>query len=130
MKSQAIIISAYIASLLIALTLLVLFTQIYPHTGGLRLEIYGQDIYRILSQRPYWDARDLAWEIKARTGAVLVRVNITAYDLITGRVVKTDHYAIEPANINLAEVYVKKYHYARTSRDAVLYTYVVEVGYR
>ncbi|MET1160148.1 MAG: hypothetical protein ABWW65_04225 [Thermoprotei archaeon] len=130
MKEQAVVISAYIAAVIIALTILVFMIQQYSSTGSYVLSSPEASIYSILTERIDWTARDLALEIQSRTGAVLVRVNISVYDLLGDRVVRTDYYAIEPLGVDLNELFIQNYTFARASRDAYLYTYYIVVGYR
>jgi len=130
MRSQAVLIAAYIAAVVIVLSTTILFLRIYSHTSSYRVEQYGQDIYAILASRASWTARDLAEEILAKMDAYYVKVNITVYDLLSGRVVGSDYFEVRAVGVDPARLDVRSYAYSRATRDAHLYMIYLEVGFK
>jgi len=130
LRSQAVMIASYLASMVIVLAVTILFLRIFSYTSSYSVEQHGQDIYDILSSKPIWSAEGLAREVLLKTDAYYVRVNITIYDLVNGSFVGRDFYEIKTVGISLSDLNVRTYMYSVATRDAYLYTYYLEVGYR
>ncbi len=130
MKAQGILISAFIAASLLSLAVIILYLGIYSYTSSYHLVAYKNTIYDILTSKAQWDAKSLAETIADKTGASYVRVNITIYDLLTGRVISRDYYEISEVGVSPGSMNIRTYSYSVSTRDAYLYTYTIVVGYR
>ncbi|MCD6300748.1 MAG: hypothetical protein J7L82_01600 [Staphylothermus sp.] len=129
MKSQGVLISAYIATAIIVLVVTVLFLRLYAYTSSYRVEEYGVNIFDIIRSRPKWTAESLAKEIILETNANYVKINIVVYDLLTEEDVDQDYYEIKTVGVDIEELILMKYNYTVTS-DAYIYAYYIEVGFR
>jgi D-alanyl-lipoteichoic acid acyltransferase DltB (MBOAT superfamily) len=130
MRAQIQVISASIAFTIIAIAVLVLFTQIYSHTGVSRSYEVVYDIPSILRQRPYWTAKDLAHTILNTTGAVYCYVSIKEVDLANNQVVSEDNYEISPLTIPEEQLYIRSFVYSKGTIMGTVLTYYVRVGYK
>ena len=130
MKSQAVLISAYIATAILVLVVTVLFLRLYAYTTSYRVEEYGVNIFDIIRSRPEWKAQALAEEILKDTNAYYVKVNITVYDLLSGKIITQDYYEARTIGINIQELNLRNYTYSMATSDAYIYVYRLEVGFR
>lgn len=130
MKAQIQVISASIAFTIIAIAILVLFTQIYSHTGVSRSYEVVYDIPAILRQRAYWTAKDLAHTIINTTGAVYCYVSIKEVDLANNQVVSEDNYEISPLTIPEEQLYIRSFVYSKGTIMGTVLTYYIRVGYK
>ncbi len=130
MKSQAVLISAYIATAILILIVTVLFLRIYAYTTSYRIEEYGVNIFDMIRTRPEWKARALAEEILKETNAYYVKVNITVYDLLSGNIISQDYYEIRTIGVDKQKLNLRNYTYSMATGDAYVYIYRLEVGFR
>jgi len=126
MKSQAIIISAFLSAVLITAAILVLFTYIYSYSSVVYIKTRNVDVYSIVYSRPIWDARELAIVIAEQLDASYVSVNITTVNIVDNTVVSTDYYILEP--VGKTNLIYYTYHFSRLSSNGVLYIYSIKVG--
>ncbi|MEM4756423.1 MAG: hypothetical protein QW254_00070 [Desulfurococcaceae archaeon] len=129
MKSQIIMISAFIAMALLVFATVTMYTAFFPYIGGQYVKDPSLEIRYIVESRPVWTAQALGEKISTEIGALYIRVNITIYDPLQGVKISEDIYEKSPIGINLSEIYMRKHVFVRTSRDAKLYIYDIEVGY-
>jgi len=130
LKSQAVLIGSMIAAIILMIASTLLFLRVYSYTSSYTVEQYGVDVYDILRSRQVWTARDLAEEIMRSSDAVYVKVVIHIRDLLTGDIIGVDEYEVSVIGVDRSTINVRKYTYSYATRDAYLYMYLLEVGYR
>lgn len=129
MKSQVVIISAYLAAILVVLIMLYLYVDIFPYTTTSFIEYRRINIIRLIRMKTRWNAEDLALRI-TESGADYVYVNITAISFLNDTVVYNSTYIIEPVDIPRDKLTIFHYKYSKLTRDGIQYIYDIEVGYR
>ena len=129
MKAQTVVISAYLAALLIIMVSLYLYVSIFPYTTTSFIEYRRLNIIKLIREKTCWDARDLAIRI-SENGADYVYVNITVISFLNGTVLYRSSYVIKPVNVPMNELTLFHYQYSRLRRDGLQYIYDIEVGYR
>jgi len=130
LKSQAVLIGSMIAAIVLMIASTLLFLRVYSYTSSYIVEQYGVDIYDILRSRQIWTARDLAEEIMRSSDVMYVNVKIHIRDLLTGDIIGSDEYEISVIGVDKSTLNIRKYTYSYATRDAYLYMYFLEVGYR
>lgn len=130
MRSQAVIISAMMASVILIFALVVFYVPIFSRLGSYYEQSVGITVRDIMKERPIWGSRELGEAIASRAGARYVKVNITVLDALTGR--RIDElggvYVRTPIDTPLEELYVRKYFFTKVIRDMLIYQYEIEVG--
>ena len=130
MRSQAIVISAYIAALVFIATLIALYVVVYPRTTTKVFEYKQFDVVRIIRSKTYWNACELAETIASISGADTVKVNITIINILDNRVIDSMNCSREIVNVDRERLTYYSYHFTRLSRTGVMYVYDIEVGIR
>ncbi len=129
MKAQTVVISAYLAAVLIVLISLYLYVEVFPYTTTGFIEYRRLNIIKIIREKTRWNAEDLALRI-SEGGADYVFVNITIISFMNGTLLYNTSYTIRPVDISMNKLTIFRYQYTRLTRDGILYIYEVEVGYR
>lgn len=131
MRSQAVIISAMVASIILIFALVVFYVPIFSRLGSYYEQSLGitvRDI--IIKEKPIWGPRELGEAIASRTGARYVKVNVTVLDALTGK--RVDElggvYVKTPLDVPLEELFVRKFFFTKVTRDMLIYQYEIEVG--
>ncbi len=130
MRGQSIVLSAYMATLVLVLALTVLFVSIYPRTSSMSFQYRQFDIVRLVYRKAYWRACDLADTIAAEYGADYVSVNITIYNLVEGRIVDNLYCIRTPEGITMEELVMYNYHFSILLGNGTMMIYDIEVGYK
>lgn len=105
MKSQAIVISAYLASILMILLVIIYYINIFPYSTTINIRTRNYDVYSIIYSKVSWTARELAYTIIDELEASYVVVNITIINITNCQVISTDYYSIIPRNQNVTLIY-------------------------
>jgi len=130
MKSQSVMISAYIATVVLILALTITFVTIYPKSTSASFQYRQFDIIRFVKRKTYWEACELADAISGEYGADYIYVNITVYDLVDGRVVSVMQCRREPLGVPEEKLIMYNYHFSRLLGNGTMFIYDIEVGYR
>ena len=130
MRGQSVIISAYMATIVLILAFTILFVSIFPRTTTVSFQYRQFDIIRLVRRKTYWSACELADTIAADFGADYIRVNITVYDLINGNITMFTNCSRLPVNIPRQELIIYSYHFSRLLGNGTMFIYDVEVGYK
>lgn len=128
MKSQAIIISAYLASILIILLIITYYINILPYSTTINIRTRNYEVYSIIYSKVSWTARELAYTIIDELKASYVVVNITVINITDRQVNSTDYYSIIPNNQNVTLIY--EYNVSRLDDNGLFYSYYIKVGFR
>lgn len=129
MRSVSVIISVLVASALMLFAILVLYVPLLSRLSGLEYSSVSIMIRGIIDERPEWDAYNLGERIREATSARYVKVNLTVYDMLSGRVIWSDFYEYRPQDPSeLTRLYKSSYLFLRSTRDLYLYRYEIEVG--
>lgn len=132
MKSQALIISSFLAVSIMILTLLYYMVFILPYTT-IRSETssLAVDIYQLIISRGNWSAEDLANELIKRYKFEYVNVTITTYDVLkNNRVVNRDIASYIPVGFSKSSFILNQYSFSILYRNGYYRQYLVEVGYK
>ncbi len=130
MKSQTVIISSYLAAVLVVITLVAMYVSLFPWMTSYNINYRKTNVLVIIREKTYWTAKELALNISSRLGADYVYVNIKAVDIVDNSILYEDSYNISTADIPLNELTIFNYSYSRTTRNGTMLLYYVEVGYR
>ena len=132
MRSQAIVISAYLAIIILSLILLFEFVYLIPFANtrnesrSIHLYIQG-----IIESRGNWTARELANTIAEEYGVDYVNVTIIAYNILdNNRIIYVDNAVYRPVGISLDSLITNQYSYSVLYRNGHYVLYQIEVGYR
>ncbi len=129
MKAQTVVISAYLAAVLVVMVSLYLYVEVFPYTTTGFIEYRRLNIIKLIREKTRWNAEDLAIRI-SESGADYVYVNITVISFLNGTVLYNSSYMIKPVDIPMNKLTIFHYQYSRLTRDGIQYIYDVEVGYR
>jgi len=130
MRGQTVVISAYMATLVVILALTVLFVSIFPRTTSVSFQYRQFDVIRLVRRKTYWTACELADTVAAEYGADYVQVNITVYDLVEGREEGFMTCTRVPVNVPMEDLIMYNYHFSRLLGNGTMFIYDIEVGYR
>jgi len=131
MRSQAVVLSAFVAALIIFIITSALFVLILPKSNIRVLEQRRIDIWRIIETRLNWSARELAETIAVTYGLEYIEVNITVYNILNNNTLIRDEYvSYEPLAVNKAQYTYYTYTYSVLTRDGKYIIYDIEVGIR
>lgn len=130
MRGQSVIISAYMAALVLVLAFTVLFVSIFPRTTSVSFQFRQFDIVRLVRTKTYWTACDLAGAVADNYGADYVDVNITVYDLVHGKTLGTMRCIRKPLDVGRENLITYTYHFSRLLGNGTMYIYDIEVGYK
>ena len=127
MKAQFVVISAYMAVVLIITALTVIYVVILPHSQTY-LSSYNnlEKIRNIVYSRVKWTAESLAREIYSQLNVKYVYVNITSYNISSNKLVSIDYYIIRPTS-NEPLSYVV-YNFTTIDPQGIIYIYNIKVG--
>lgn len=131
MRSQAVVLSAFVAALIIFIITSALFVLILPKSNIRVLEQRRIDIWKIIETRLNWSARELAETIAVTYGLEYIEVNITVYNILNNNTLIRDEYvSYEPLAVNKAQYTYYIYTYSVLTRDGKYIIYDIEVGIR
>ena len=131
MRSQAVVLSAFVAALIIFIITSALFVLILPKSNIRVLEQRRIDIWKIIETRLNWSARELAETIAVTYGLEYIEVNITVYNILNNNTLIRDEYvSYEPLAVNKAQYTYYTYTYSVLTRDGKYIIYDIEVGIR
>ncbi|GEM_PF-2538906 len=126
MRSQSVIISAYMAVALLVIAMATIYVYVLPHTQSYLSSYSSLDVRSIVYSRYSWTAKILANELYRELNLKYVYVNITTYNITTGRIISTDYYIIRPAR-NTSLIYIT-YNLTSFNPDGIMYIYNIKVG--
>lgn len=126
MRSQSVIISAYMAVALLVVAMATIYVYVLPHTQSYLSSYSSLDVRSIVYSRYSWTAKILANELYRELNLKYVYVNITTYNITTGRIISTDYYIIRPAR-NTSLIYIT-YNLTSFNPDGIMYIYNIRVG--
>ncbi len=126
MRSQSVIISAYMAVALLVVAMATIYVYVLPHTQSYLSSYSSLDVGSIVYSRYSWTAKILANELYRELNLKYVYVNITTYNITTGRIISTDYYIIRPAR-NTSLIYIT-YNLTSFNPDGIMYIYNIRVG--
>lgn len=132
MKIQALIISSFLAVVIMILTTLYYMVFILPFTT-IRSETNSLtvDIYQLLISRGNWTAEDLANELIRKYRFEYVNVSICTYDILrNNRVVNRDTALYQPVGFDKSSYIINQYSYSILYRNGYYRQYIIEVGYK
>uniref|UniRef100_A0A7C4H905 Uncharacterized protein n=1 Tax=Staphylothermus marinus TaxID=2280 RepID=A0A7C4H905_STAMA len=132
MKSQVLIISSYLAVILMVLTTLIYMVFILPFTT-IRIETnsLSLDMYQILISRGEWTAEDLANTLIRRYKFEYVNVSIITYDILRNNSIVYRDYAVYiPVEFDKTSLIINRYTFSILYRNGYYKQYVIEVGYK
>ncbi len=130
MKAQVVIISSYIAAVLVIITMITLYVMLYPWMGTFNVNYKQVNVLRIIREKTYWDPKELAMKISNVFGASYVYVNITGINIVNMQTIYQGTYNITPLNTPISQLTIFKYRCSRTLRNGTIYIYYIEVGYK
>jgi len=131
MRSQAVVLSAFVAALIIFIITSALFVLILPKSNIRILEQRRIDIWKVIETKLNWSARELAETIAVTYGLEYIEVNITVYNVLNNNTLIKDEYVLyEPLAINKAHYTYYTYTYSVLTRDGKYIIYDIEVGIR
>ncbi len=130
MKSQTVIISSYLAAVLVVIIMVAMYVSLFPWMTSYNINYRRTNVLVIIREKTHWGAKELALNISSRLGADYVYVDIKAINIIDNTVVYEDRYNISLVDVPLKELTIFIYSYSRTTRNGTMYIYYVEVGYR
>ena len=126
MRSQSVIVSAYMAVALLIVAMTTIYVYILPHAQTYLTSYSSLDVKSIVYSRYSWTAKVLADELYSRLNLRYVYVNITTYNVTSGKVISIDYYIIRPTR-NTDLIYVS-YNFTNFSPDGKIYVYNIRVG--
>ena len=132
MRSQAIIISAYLAIVILSLILLFEFVYLIPFSSS-RTERYSIQFYirDIIESRGNWTAVELANAIANEYSVDYVNVTIIAYNVLNNnKIVYRDNAMYRDISMSLSNLIINKFSYSILYRNGYYVLYLIEVGYR
>lgn len=132
MRAQITVLSAFLASILIIITLFTVFIYFIPLTStkttyrSVRL-----DIERIVLSRTSWTAEELVEELIAVYSPEYINVSIKVYNVLdNNRLVYSDNATYTEHGIRAEDLQVYRYMITGLSRNGNYTEYVIEVGFR
>lgn len=128
MKSQAVMVSAFLASLLVILLVVFYYINIFPYSTTINIRMRNYDVYSIVLTKVAWSARELAYTLQNTLIADEVIVNITVINITENYIVKTDYYAIISQDVNVTLIY--NFEISRLEDTGLFYKYTIRVGFR
>jgi len=132
MRSQAVLIASYLASVVMVMLIMFYFTTVLPYTSTYNKPSTAMiDVYKIIESRGNWTALELADAI-ARAGSFdYVNVTITSYNILRNNtVVYRDSATYMPVGVNLSSLVITRYTYSILYLSGIYTEYLVEVGHR
>jgi len=132
MRSQAVLIASYLASVVMVMMIMFYFTGVLPYTSTYNKPSTAMvDVYNIIGSRDDWTALELADTI-ARVGSFdYVNVSITSYNISRNNmVVYMDSATYMPIGVNLSSLVITRYTYTILYPSGIYTEYIVEVGRR
>jgi len=132
MRSQAVLIASYLASVVMVMLIMFYFTTVLPYTSTYNKPgTVMVDAYKIIESRGNWTALELADAI-ARAGSFdYVNVTITSYNILQNNtVVYRDSATYMPVDVNPTSLVITRYTYSILYLSGIYTEYLVEVGRR
>ena len=132
MKGQSVIISSYLAIVLVILVLFVTFIHFIPLTNtNVSSKCVYLDLEKIIYSRINWTARDLVEAIVSSYNPDYVNVTIRIYDVLNdNRLIDSDNAVYMPYNIDLNKLVVRRYVFTDLGRGGCYREIIVEVGFK
>lgn len=126
MRSQSVVVSAYMAVALLIVAMTTIYVYILPHTQTYLASYSSLNVKSIVYSRYSWTAKVLADELYSKLDLKYVYVNITVYNVTSGKVISIDYYIIRPIR-NIGLTYVS-YNLTNFDPDGIIYVYYIRVG--
>ncbi len=126
MKSQSVVISAYMAVALLIVAMATIYVYILPHSQTFLSSYSTMDVKSIVYSRYSWSAKALAEQLHNVLGFKYVYVNITVYNITSGKLISSDYYIILPTKTE-SLVYAS-YNLTSFSPNGLMYIYNIRVG--
>ncbi len=127
MKSQMVVVSAYMAVALLIVAMATIYVALFPKMTTSMVSTNIINVREIIGSRIEWNAKELAYTIFNKYNAKYVYVNITVVYLPTNKVVRNDYYVLKPLG-NYKITYYSSYNMTRLTSTGYLYIINVKVG--
>jgi len=127
MKAQFVVVSAYMAVALLIVAMTIIYVEILPKAQS-HLSVSNNlwQIREILYSRTSWSAESLAKLIYSQLNLKYVYVNITKYDLYSGKDIGYDYYIIGSTTYK-PKTYII-YNFTALEPNGIIYVYNIKVG--
>ncbi len=126
MRSQSVVISAYMAVALLIVATATIYVYILPHTQSYLTSYSSLDVKSVVYSRYAWTAKALADELYSKLNLRYVYVNITTYNITSGKVISIDYYIIRP--IGNPRLVLVSYNLTSFNPNGIMYIYSIRVG--
>ena len=126
MKSQSVVVSAYMAVALLIVAMATIYVYVLPHSQTFLSSYSTMDVRNVVYSRYTWTAKALADELHSVLGFKYVYVNITVYNITSGKLVSNDYYIIKP--IGTANLIYASYNLTSFTPNGLIYIYNIKVG--
>jgi len=132
MRSQAVLIASYLASVVMVMLIMFYFATVLPYTSTYsKPSTATVDVYKIIESRGNWTALELADAIVKAGSFDYVNITITSYDILRNNtVVYMDSATYMPVDVNPTSLVITRYTYSILYLSGIYTEYLVEVGRR